>query len=67
VKEIERIADVDVDPVYQTSCKRCGREIELWFNGGELDERECCGLIYGLVAPRIDFVVAEIGSKPSAR
>lgn len=42
--EVHRIADFgesgDVD------CLTCGKKLHLYFNGGELDQRECCGLIY---------------------
>lgn len=27
-------------------CLVCGREIKLWFNGGELGEEVCCGYRY---------------------
>ncbi|TET40180.1 MAG: hypothetical protein E3J66_07240 [Dehalococcoidia bacterium] len=27
-------------------CLNCGRNIKLWYNGGELDEEDCCGYRY---------------------
>ena len=55
--ELKRINDVVVNFLYRTTCLRCGKAIKLWFNGGELDQRECCGLFYRLQSDRIDFVV----------
>ena len=40
-----------------TRCRECGRELTLFYNGGELDAKICCGFRYELDAPRIDFVV----------
>ena len=54
--EIERIENVGCE-AYQTTCRKCGKEIWLYFNGGELDAEVCCGLRYILDTPQIDFVV----------
>ena len=56
--EIERIENVGCE-TYKTKCRRCEKEIDLYFNGGELDSTNCCGLRYSLDAPQIDFVVEE--------
>lgn len=40
-----------------THCVVCGRRVRLWFNGGELDFTECCGLRYELEPVRVDLVV----------
>lgn len=29
-------------------CPNCRRELRLWFNGGELDQVGCCGMLYRL-------------------
>ena len=55
--EIHRENDVAVDPVFRTNCLTCGEVVDLWYNGGELDWKECCGLFYRLEAPKINFVV----------
>ena len=48
---------------YIITCKVCGKAIELWYNGGELDRRECCGYEYRLyyANPRIDLAVTAKG------
>ncbi len=46
-------------PVEKVSCPRCGKEHQLWFNGGELDEKKCCGLVLYLEHVRIDVVIAD--------
>lgn len=51
-----RTADVGHE-THCSKCYGCGRDIVLWFNGGELDSRECCGYSYSLEHVRIDFVV----------
>lgn len=60
MKEIERQENVLIghnDVCFDYPCKGCGKNIRLWFNGGELDERQCCGYTYRLEHKRIDFVV----------
>lgn len=52
-----RVRAVDMSSCYKTECVVCGKPIELYFNGGELDERQCCGVSYSLEAPTIDFVI----------
>jgi len=58
VEEIKRIEDIDfTGSTYKTNCVKCGREIELYFNGGELDVAWCCGYEYELEHTQIDFVI----------
>ena len=40
-------------------CLRCCEPVPLYFNGGELDRKECCGLIYQTEHVQIDLVVYE--------
>ena len=40
-------------------CLRCGKAVMLWWNGGELDHTECCGLWYETEHVRVDLVVSE--------
>lgn len=49
------------DVAFGVSCRVCGREMALWFNGGELDRRECCGLEY-----RLEHVRVAIAGVPRA-
>ena len=42
-----RYEEVHDTPV-RVTCEKCGRVMTLWFNGGELDRRVCCGLRYEL-------------------
>lgn len=51
-----RTADVAHEDI-STACLGCGRLIHLYFNGGELDGRACCGYEYRLEHVRIDLVV----------
>ena len=38
----------DVDTPVEFACPCCRKALHLWFNGGELDRVECCGMIYEL-------------------
>lgn len=29
-------------------CRGCGKQVQLSFNGGELDMKSCCGFVYEL-------------------
>jgi hypothetical protein len=58
-KELKRVEGVQAYPAFHTRCEGCGREITLFYNGGELDHAECCGRGYWLESPRTDFVVYE--------
>jgi hypothetical protein len=55
--EMLRIADWGEKGEYR--CLRCAKNMTFHFNGGELDWRECCGLIYQTEITRVDFVVRE--------
>jgi hypothetical protein len=41
----------------ETNCVICGARIYLWFNGGELDQKQCCGLTYQQEARGYDLVI----------
>lgn len=41
-------------------CEVCCRQYRLWFNGGELDYKECCGRQYALKHDRIHLVTTEL-------
>lgn len=43
MKEIKRVAGFSSGDF---PCIRCGKAVTLYFNGGELDSSECCGLTY---------------------
>jgi hypothetical protein len=53
-------------PTPRYKCRGCGREISLYFNGGELDHRGCCGYSYSLEHVRIDFVIERATAVPDA-
>jgi hypothetical protein len=59
ILEIKRIKDVQFDSCYETNCIKCNKKIELWWNGGELDFKNCCGLHYSLAHTKLDFVIEE--------
>lgn len=57
-KEILRVHNVmEGENLYTTQCIVCGKELNLWYNGGELDQSECCGHVYELEHGPLDFVV----------
>ena len=60
--EIERIEDVGRS-LFTTPCRGCSKEITLYFNGGELDEKTCCGFVYELQHVQIDFVISTAAGK----
>lgn len=41
-------------------CPVCGRCFHLYFNGGELDEDECCGLSFRTEATGYQLVIEPI-------
>lgn len=49
MEELESREVFTEDPtVERLPCRGCGKVIELWFNGGELDTKACCGYVYSL-------------------
>lgn len=61
IGEIERIRNVPHEK-WEGPCRRCGKAVTLWFNGGELDSADCCGLTYRLTSERIDLVICDYAS-----
>lgn len=62
IVEVERsdvTETIERDNAYVAQCRGCGRDIVLWFNGGELDSAVCCNLYYLLESPHIECVVYE--------
>ena len=59
--EVHRHQDITIDGSYITQCRVCGREIELYYNGGEMDRHWCCGYCYHLEIAQVDFVVTKEG------
>lgn len=57
MKEIRRTTCEEQDPTFP--CIRCGKELHLYFNGGELDRVQCCGLSYFTEHTGLDLVVME--------
>ena len=57
--EAHEVARVEGFEDGDTQCLRCGKTLHLYFNGGELDIKQCCGLTYRTEAQRIDLVVYE--------
>ncbi len=57
MKELSR-TEVPVG-AWKCACLRCGKEIVLFFNGGELDRRECCGLIYNTEIAKMELVITD--------
>lgn len=41
----------------EVPCKGCGRTIRLFFNGGELDRKQCCGYEYETEATGYRLVI----------
>ena len=46
------------------NCRGCGREISLYYNGGELDERRCCGYEYRTEATGFQLVIEKLDTLP---
>lgn len=61
IKRIENWSSGDIN------CLRCGEELHLFFNGGELDSVECCGLTYETQCQRIDLIISEETPKKSCK
>ena len=57
--ELREFARVEGFESGDTQCLRCGKTLHLYFNGGELDSVECCGMTYKTEVIRIDLVVYE--------
>lgn len=38
-------------------CIKCKNQLRLYFNGGELDQVECCGHVYATEHAAIDLVI----------
>lgn len=55
--EIKRIENWDSGDI---ECLKCGKKITLYFNGGELDGRECCGFVYETEHVQIDLVISKL-------
>lgn len=63
--DMEEVARTENFDAGDTPCIRCGNTLHLYYNGGELDSKECCGLIYRTEVQRVDLVVYE--KTPNAR
>ena len=59
-KEIKRISNWDNGSGGNVNCLKCGKLLTLYFNGGELDQLRCCGLVYYTIHTQIDLVIAEM-------
>jgi hypothetical protein len=55
-KEVARIQNFEEGDF---KCLRCGKPFHLFWNGGGLDEAQCCGLRYRTEHVQIDLVVYE--------
>lgn len=58
--EVKRIKNIPIGEYFKTNCVECGKSIELYFNGGELDYVNCCGYDYSLEHVQIDFIVEKL-------
>jgi hypothetical protein len=65
--ELERReAFTDGSYVERLPCRGCGKIIELWFNGGELDYKKCCGYWYALEHGPIYLIVQDDADTPAS-
>lgn len=53
IKRIENWSDGTIE------CLKCKKPIRLWWNGGELDQKECCGLMYRTEEVQVDLVISK--------
>lgn len=59
-KEVTNVSEVFAErSVLRLHCKDCGRELMLWYNGGELDSKDCCGWHYELQSPIINLIISK--------
>ncbi len=56
-KELHR-AEVDT-MTHKPTCLRCGKEVTLFFNGGEGDRKDCCGLTYSMFCEKMVYTVTD--------
>lgn len=56
-EEIKRVENWETGEI---ECLGCGKKIFLWFNGGELDRRDCCGYRYETEHKQIDLVISKL-------
>lgn len=54
ITEVERVVNFQAE---HYNCTVCGKQMRFWFNGGELSQSKCCGLIYRCEIARIDLVI----------
>lgn len=53
-KEIKRVKGFDSG---KFNCVTCNKALYLYWNGGELDDVECCGKLYRTEHHEIDLVI----------
>ncbi len=41
----------------EVRCIKCGKTFWLFFNGGELDSKRCCGYLYRLEHMQVDLAI----------
>ena len=56
MEEVKRIEDWSDGEV---TCLGCGKQVRLWFNGGELDRQDCCGYRYETRHEKINLVISK--------
>jgi len=58
--EVKRISNAyEGTDLATVHCPGCGKIVELFFNGGELDTDECCDYVFFGEHIRIDVVVSK--------
>lgn len=62
MKQVQRLENKFTETyTEELKCISCGKEIELWYNGGELDQVECCGYLYRGEHRQIDIAIYKVG------
>lgn len=61
-KEVKRIENFYEGEI---KCINCGKILRLHWNGGELDEEQCCGYTYRTEHIQVDLVI--YGKDPSEK
>lgn len=58
MREVQRLENKFVESYSEEfQCVACQRKIDLYYNGGELDQEECCGYLYRGEHRQIDVVI----------
>lgn len=59
MSKVSRLPVFDFYAPIHVTCPKCGKHHTLYFNGGELDKVECCGIVWCTEIKAVDLVMIE--------